>query len=99
MHFRLLRGPAITEIDSPHLRGRGRPKAANLPDPVPETSRQLQQVGIGGNGRENLAGKWESDRIPRKPAPGPGWLHGHLKTSAACSNPYSSYGHVFATFL
>jgi len=41
---------------------------------------------FSGNQRENLVGKWESDRISPKPAPGPGWPHGDLRASAACSN-------------
>jgi hypothetical protein len=54
---------------------------AKLPDPGPEASRQLHRWEFDGNGRENLVGKWESDRISRKPAPGLGWPHGDLRVS------------------
>jgi hypothetical protein len=41
--------------------------------PCPETSHELQQLRIRWERGENLAGKWESDRMSRKPARSPAW--------------------------
>ena len=61
--------PAITAIDSPHLRGGGR--VIGEPAPIlPGDPTGWNMWDFGGNRRENLVGKWEWDRISPKPAPG-----------------------------
>jgi hypothetical protein len=65
----------ITEIDSPHLRRGGR-LTGDLPDLSQKRFTSVKRWEFCGNRRENLVGKWESDRIPPEPAPGPGWADG-----------------------
>src|SRR6266404_5892969 len=57
-----LRGPATTEIDSPHLRGGGCLIAQFHRRTFVTSSHEL-----GGNGPGNFLGKWESDRVSLGP--------------------------------
>jgi hypothetical protein len=66
---RWLRGPAITEIDSPHLRG-GCRLIAELHLLWGRGPSDLIAWESGGNGPGTFPGQWESDRISLGPALG-----------------------------
>lgn len=64
VRFRWLRGAAITEIDSPRLRG-GRRLITELVSSRPSPgSIDLNEWELSGNGRWNFLGIWESDWVP-----------------------------------
>src|ERR1700730_17054002 len=67
---RSLRGPAITGIDSPHLRRGGHLMPGPF-HPVRARSTDLSAWELGGNGRGNVVGTWESDCVSPRPAMGP----------------------------
>jgi hypothetical protein len=67
------RGPATTEIDSPHLLGRGR-LTGGEPCPICPRNRPPAPTvrNSVGTGAENLVGKWNRTGFPGSPHPVPG---------------------------
>jgi hypothetical protein len=101
---RLLRWPAITEIDSPHLRSRRRlNRRVNLIlSQNPSTDGNAWE--FTGNRRGNTVGIWELDRVPLRPMAfgsgrrAPGLRHrdiiGHSRSPVAPGAPGAPGAHA-----